>query len=244
MSSSPEWEALGEARERSSVLGYVAVGLLREYPDPSSWTEGPMACAFLRRGGNPDEWEGFRSLLLAEYGCRRSWHGESEHSAVARTSAALVPFDSAAYARSLQEWFAARGEWSYAGGCTGTVRRLNPSPHCSWPTFDERLARGDYLSSRWGQSCCSWDELEGCRWYPRPRCSLRTREVERPACFGLDWDEQELRRVFAQSEDPGAWCLDREGFLRTGRLDCQGCPDRDCLFDLDGIDPSRLEGVA
>ena len=255
--SSPAWEAIERDRLRSDVLGYAAVTLLREHPDPRGWSEGPAACAFLREGGNPDEWEAFRGMLVAEDACHRVAVAAPDDSAVARMSSPIAA-DPAAYARSLQDWFAARGDWA-CGGCTGTVRWMNPSPRCPWPSFDDRLARGDYLrrwvedsryeaggylAGRWGESCCSWDELEGCPWYPRPRCSLRTRELERPACFGLDWDERELRRVFAQSADPAAFCLDGEGFLRTGRLSCEVCPERDRLFGTDEIDPSRLEGVA
>jgi hypothetical protein len=145
-------------------------------------------------------------------------------------------------------------------GCTGRVVPFSDRPFSPWPSLAQRL-RGDFLpyaqdarqverlgvAGKYGVGCCSWTEVEGCRWYPdNPRCSLRTREVVRPPCFGyFAWHEDDLRRVEVQLADTGGHCLDPEGFLRTGR-DCATCPDRqDRLFrDWEADpDPSTLEAV-
>jgi hypothetical protein len=141
------WAAVQDARERSSVLGNAAVELLREHPDPASWAEGPAACAFLRLGGNPAEWEGFRALLLAEHGCRRTAEGADAGSSVSRL-AVPHPSDPAAYARSVHEWFAARGEWAYGSGCAYAARRPASVPVCEDPE--------GFLRHGWDCTACSY----------------------------------------------------------------------------------------
>lgn len=127
-----EYHDVMAARDRSEVLGHAAVALLREHPDPRTWEAGPAACLFLRLGGDPDEWSGFRALLVAEAGCRQVADDAHVVSAVARM-AAPFPADPDAYARSLHEWFAARGEWSYGEGCAYAERRPSTVPVCEDP---------------------------------------------------------------------------------------------------------------
>ena len=234
------------------------LAVLTEFPGPATgWlSSGPEHARCRELGGPEAEWLAFRADTVrdGEAHARVREQAAAEAACPARDGEGpthSVPvFDGAAHRMAVAEWFHL-GRHLERQRCSQHVG--NPRPFSPWPSFDARL-RGDYryvagerfvrgdLDGKWGRHCCSWTEEAGCRWYNRPtRCSLATRQVVRPWCHGLDFDEAGLRWAFDQAADRQVTCTDPEGFVRYG-LDCPGCP-HDRLFALEP-DPSCLEEVS
>lgn len=248
-----------------------------EFPTPArTWQDGgPEHERYLELGGEPADWLAFRLDLAAndEAYARIKEIADRERAELTaagpREETYSVPVcDSAAHRAAVAEWFFL-GRHLERQACSRSVGNGRPlfSP---WPSFDQRLrgefrhlsvdgqrfARGDF-DGKYGRFCCHWTEDTGCRWYPYPRCSLKTRQVVQPFCrhwrtdadgvarvHGQDWDLEAVRRVFEWSADEQAVCLDPEGFLRPGR-ECATCPDRlDRLLYDDEPDPTLLEEVS
>lgn len=276
MGLSEEYAALLREREAVEARNELTGRLLRcpglDCWNAAAWTgDGPQHSRLLQLKGTEDQW----LLVRAEIASMRwrppeEWRRDREdfgETAAPGPAREPEPFDPEAYAEAVARWLF---DDQSVGSCVR--RELNPHPPSPWPSFDERLARGDFsrrwavdaddpeeghLAGKWGTSCCSWDEAEGCPWYPRPRCSLATHEVVQPPCRwgtlaadgtvrfrGPDWDEAEVRRVFEASCESRAYCLDREGFLWPGRS-CEGCASlEEPLFSvMEELDPASLEEV-